>query len=395
MIETKIMNDMNANYLLIVSDEINGYGYENKMFEYNDIKGFLDFSISRINNNVTYQYKIMNYENLNSFFLNRTFDTEDIKKIFSSIISVGQRAMEYLLNTDSILLNPEYIFLNNDELMFCYYPGAGQSFSKGIRGLMEYILERLNHENQENVMMAYGLYQKILKNNFTMENLMEEFVKPKDVTPTENNTRLSKNQIQLTENKAQLVHNQDQPAENKVQSMKKTTLSENDRNMKEKMADMARLEEELDGKNGKKIKDKKKKEKGKGFLGFFDKKKPAKPAWEASPDTILLAEENPYGSTQLLNGKMLINQGSGKDILLADFPVHIGNMAGDSECRIDNIMVSRNHAVLTWECGIYYVEDNDSTNGTYVNGSRIPPYEPVQIKEGDMVCFANEKYCLN
>ncbi|MDD6571737.1 MAG: DUF6382 domain-containing protein [Thermoflexaceae bacterium] len=377
MFQTKIINDMNAKYLLITSDEIAVSGYENKMFEYNAIKGFLPFSISCINNNVTYQYKIMNYENLKGLFFNRTFEMEDMKKIFSSIISVGQRAMEYLLDMDAILLNPEYIFLNDEEFLFCYFPGVGQSFYKGIRQLMEYILERLNHNNQETVMLAYGLYQKILKNNFTMENLMEEFVKSEE-KPLQKLTFLP-DDVKTLPDKT-------------LKAEKEDTKEQEEKIWEEKEADIEKLEEELEKKPVKKtLKNKKKK----SLKNFFEWKNTIKPRWETSHNTVLLAEENPYGATRLLNGKMLMNQGNGKDILLTDLPIHVGNMSGDAECKIDNIMVSRNHAVLTMECGIYYVEDNDSTNGTFVNGSRIPPYEPIQIKEGDMVCFANEKYCLN
>lgn len=368
MMQTKIMNDMNANYLIIMSDGIVGSGYENKMFEYNEIKSFLPFSVSRINNNAAYQYKIMEYENLTKAFYNRTFNAEDIKMIFTAIITAGQRAEEYLLNTDAILLNPEYIFLNKDELLFCYYPGTGQSFNQGIRELMEYILERLDHKNQDNVMMAYGLYQKVLKNNFTMEMLMEEFLKPVESKQT------------------LIVPNQS------YQEREKVVISP----IEEKVQEILTLEEEFekaDEKKEKKIGTKKR-----SFLDFF-KKKNKEPVFSESANTMLLAENMPYGSTQLLNmnisQKLLVNQGTGKDILLTDFPIHIGNKSGDAECVIDNVMVSRNHAILSWECGIYYVEDNDSTNGTYVNGSKIPPYQPIQIKEGDIICFANEKYCLN
>ena len=376
MMETKIMNDMNSNYLIIMSDGMTGSGCENKMFEYNHIKGFLPFTVSRINNNAAYQYQIMEYENLTKAFYNRTFNAMDIKMIFTAIITAGQRAEEYLLNTDAILLNPEYIFLNKDELLFCYYPGEKQSFNHGIRELMEYILERLDHKNQDNVMMAYGLYQKVLKNNFTMEMLMEEFVKPVE-NPVKQVTK-SQGRLDLEKEKS------DAPIQT----------------MEERVSEILTLEEEFEQAGEKKEKTTRKKTgtKKNSFLNLF-KRKDRTPVFTESANTMLLAEDMPYGSTQLLNmninQKVLTNQGNGKDIILTDFPIYVGNKAGDAKCVIDNVMVSRNHAVLSWECGIYYVEDNDSTNGTYVNGSRIPPYEPVQIKEGDIICFANEKYCLN
>lgn len=383
MFEAKIINEINANYLLIMSDETKYPGYEIKMFEYNRIKGFLPFEISRINNNIAYQYKIMEYENMEKAFYCKSFDIENIRNLFLSIMAVRQKAGEYLLNSDSIILNPEYIFINGEEFLFCYYPGQKQAFCKGIRELMEYILEHLDHGNQETVMMAYGLYQKILKNNFTMESLMEVFQKPND------------NIIQQVS--VRKVNSKNESLDEILTEQKNVIKKE------ENLADIMELEAELeeksisfnkktDKKHNNRIRNKSIKKSKKLFPLFFKTKNEV---LSGTKNTILLAESSPYGSTQMLNCKILKNQGTGNDILLSNFPVHIGNCTGDAECAIDNIMVSRNHAVITWECGIYYVEDKDSTNGTYINGSRISPYEPVQIKEGDVISFANEKYRLN
>lgn len=383
MPDSRIINDMSANYLLVTSTGNDGSGYEHKMFEYNQIKGFLPFSVSRINNHLTYQYQIMEMDNLAKAYFNRAFNVEDIKCIFSAISMAGQMAAEYLLNTDAILLSPEYIFTNGTELFFCYYPGNETSFNRGIRELMEYILERLNHEHQENVMLAYGLYQKVLKNAFTMEMLMEEFTKPKEKIPE---PCAEKNIVIIQDKKCYEVKPQGED------------LQEKEVEKAGKMADIIQLEEELEKERLEKPERKKKTQKNKGnFLFSFSRKKRRfqDEKKEEGGNTMLLAEHPSYGGTQLLSSKRLVNQGDGRDILLCNFPIHIGNQSGDAECKIDNIMVSRNHAVVTWECGVYYVEDCDSTNGTFVNGSRIPAYEPVQVREGDSISFANETYCLN
>ena len=44
--------------------------------------------------------------------------------------------------------------------------------------------------------------------------------------------------------------------------------------------------------------------------------------------------------------------------------------------------VSRHHANLYWRDGIATIEDNGSTNGTFVNGNRITK---TQIRENDIV----------
>jgi len=44
---------------------------------------------------------------------------------------------------------------------------------------------------------------------------------------------------------------------------------------------------------------------------------------------------------------------------------------------------SRRHAVLYWEDDICYIEDLDSTNGTFVNDRRI--HGKIELKKGDVI----------
>ena len=52
----------------------------------------------------------------------------------------------------------------------------------------------------------------------------------------------------------------------------------------------------------------------------------------------------------------------------------------DCEIFLDDVTVSRNHAVLVQENGKFHVEDEGSLNGTFVNRRRI---DNVQLGEGD------------
>jgi hypothetical protein len=47
--------------------------------------------------------------------------------------------------------------------------------------------------------------------------------------------------------------------------------------------------------------------------------------------------------------------------------------------------VSRFHARLHRRPNGFYLEDLLSTNGTYINGRRIPPYAPQELRDGDKV----------
>ncbi len=54
----------------------------------------------------------------------------------------------------------------------------------------------------------------------------------------------------------------------------------------------------------------------------------------------------------------------------------------DNDILIANLTVSNHHATITHEGGIFYIEDNDSTNGVIVNDLKINKY---QIKPNDVI----------
>ena len=72
---------------------------------------------------------------------------------------------------------------------------------------------------------------------------------------------------------------------------------------------------------------------------------------------------------------------AGETFRPAGVRTRIGRSA-DNEIFLDHVTVSRNHAVLVERDGAFFVEDQGSLNGTFVNRRRI---DSVQIENGDEV----------
>lgn len=53
--------------------------------------------------------------------------------------------------------------------------------------------------------------------------------------------------------------------------------------------------------------------------------------------------------------------------------------------HLEPLAVSREHAVVTYHEGRYYLEDLDSLNKTYINSKPIPPRKPIPLNESDRV----------
>ncbi|MEM5948054.1 FHA domain-containing protein [Spirochaetia bacterium 38H-sp] len=59
--------------------------------------------------------------------------------------------------------------------------------------------------------------------------------------------------------------------------------------------------------------------------------------------------------------------------------------APDNDVVIDNKLASRYHAFIQKIKNICYIKDLSSTNGTYVNGKKIPTDKYVRLSPGDEV----------
>lgn len=58
---------------------------------------------------------------------------------------------------------------------------------------------------------------------------------------------------------------------------------------------------------------------------------------------------------------------------------------------IDDPYLSKNHARIFLKEGAFYIEDLDSTNGSFLNGRRLPQ-QPVRIKDSDKLSFGNVSF---
>ncbi len=57
----------------------------------------------------------------------------------------------------------------------------------------------------------------------------------------------------------------------------------------------------------------------------------------------------------------------------------------DNDIVIDNKLASRHHAVIQKIRDAYFIRDEKSTNGTFVNGRRIPEGKYFRLNKGDKI----------
>ncbi|MCR5155763.1 MAG: trypsin-like peptidase domain-containing protein [Butyrivibrio sp.] len=89
----------------------------------------------------------------------------------------------------------------------------------------------------------------------------------------------------------------------------------------------------------------------------------------------------------------LIRRKNGENIVINKNDFTIGKDSLNIDFRIaDNSAISRRHATIKQAGANIIIEDNFSTNGTFVNGTRLAEGQTSPIKSGDVIMLANEEF---
>lgn len=175
--------DMNHNYLVLYGeDEIDTSAYQVRMLVGNIIPSLLKCRIQGMDGKFVIYYDITSRQSLVNFYEDRRLKKEDLKLIFGEFIRVMEDAAEYLINPGQLVLMPEYMFLEVEkkEIYFCLMPGYQNDVRRQFQALTEYILPKIDHEDDAAVMIGYGVYRRALEDSFHLEHIKEELYRERD-----------------------------------------------------------------------------------------------------------------------------------------------------------------------------------------------------------------------
>ena len=96
------------------------------------------------------------------------------------------------------------------------------------------------------------------------------------------------------------------------------------------------------------------------------------------------------GTSLLSTGAYLVRKDNGNNIPITKKNFTIGKEVGKVDYAITgNTTVSRHHATIILEDGNYYIQDQNSTNHTFVDGIQIPKYTSTKIEDGTEIRLSN------
>ena len=105
--------DVSHNYLILHGDEtINTTSYQVRILTGNTMSSILKCRMQGLDGTWLFYYDITSKQSLASFYEQRKLQGEDLEMILRGFLHVIEEMAEFLLNTEQLVLCPEYIFLD-------------------------------------------------------------------------------------------------------------------------------------------------------------------------------------------------------------------------------------------------------------------------------------------
>ena len=397
-----------------------------------------------------YWYQITGKQSLDTYCRLQDVSVAFIEQVILSVCSEIEILEWNLLDINCLQLDPELVYISNQtqEVLFCVYPENTQDISLGFQQLMEYLLTRIDHKDEEMVRLGYGIYEKTLREGYNILDIREFIVQRRN----ERNPQIQDNSEigglgKATEGrrKSDKVAKQDRIRNvDRTNSVERTNYTERSSNE----ARTGSFERWISREKVSKA-DRTGKQEEKGVL--------KKQVDETCPvsETGVRDWRNELGKTQeiwaamqetwgrireLFKTPLIPERIKKKELSQADFfydteeeeelepviEIHPTVCIGQGNLREEGLLlyegrdtypdyhiqkevctvgkdqasdlllqketVSRHHAKIRKMEDGYYIEDLNSTNGTYLNDELLSYKEPRLLHSSDLICFADVKY---
>ena len=347
--------------------------FDEKVMLKREIAGLLSVEKCYINGEGQYWYNISGQQALDRVCKIEGVEPAFFERLILRICDQIELLEWNLLDVNCLVMEPEYIFVNTsgEDISFLFYPQKEGEFVEQLQQLLEFLLTKLNHRDNVAIQVVYEIYEMVLEKDFQIlewrNRILESRIKKEEPIQVET-VKEDRDEHVISEHKEEEIDVKS-PIETKLFLLYK---------------------------------------KAKELL----RSRPSDFAWQkilpkeempvvVYPDEPVVEErlvENVHPTVCLSNmaggarGLLLYEgQGEYRDLEIKKEECIVGKNA-KVDIKIDKETISQFHAKIENKNGGYYIEDLNSTNGTYVNDTILNYKENRLLEVGDIIRFADVRY---
>lgn len=403
------IRDFNQNFLVLQPTEPTEESYEARMLTENQPFGLLKCTCRYRDGNCSYYYELHAKQPISILYEKKNLRYDEIRGLCETLQRVARDLEHFLLSPTGLLLTPDYIFydLENREYSFCYLPGNNSQPEKEFHTLAEFILDKLDHKDERGVSAAYELYKKTMDEHYQIEDIMEIFqdreaaalTHPEDEIAGESDQTLKIHEPEMEFSTAAPSFLKKQDREHTAREpMIKHFLGILPQWKEKYLLTMSKWGKKHSiRKSEKKMRIQRTRKESKNAVTYDWMQETT-----AMEQESILPEQEPVRETGSDATTLLYyGENSGIRVLsCGDYGTFelgaeetttwtIGKLPDFTDFLLESPKVSRVHARISWEEGEFYLEDLNSTNGTWLNGVRLEIHEKAQLCPGDEITIAD------
>ncbi len=384
--------DLNHTYLMIPWEGAAG-DYRIHMLQYHRMKELLPCMLRRVDRQSLLTYEVNDRQPLGTLFQNRAMGHESLRGLIRTLSEALEHMNDYLLDGSMLLLDPDYIFGEEEKesFWFCCHPGRSEDVFEEFHKLCGYLLQILDHRDEQAVQLGYSLYRTTMEKKCGLSGLLQEW----DGTESENPKppEGSKEPEALYEKKKkapvpQALHperkeyrdRREGRDQKEYRDWKESRDQRENREQKEYRESKGNREQK-EYRESKENREQDRTRRPEKRMGFFKSRRQAeeKKGFFGLP-SYAREELFVYGKKSCI-----LQSTNRKDLVFApaSFPFLLGSLSFGVDGCIDDVTVSRFHARIQEQDDGYSVTDLHSGEGTWVNGRKLPAEIPQKLANGD------------
>ena len=382
--EVSYRRGLEHNYIVIKSDNLGDF--QTRMLLENDIPGLLKLQIKNNNNEYEYCYEISSLQPISRIYEHREIGYQNLTVILRNISEAVKSTRQYLLDNDGLLIIPEFIYADVESLSIklIHYPLSSSNVKESYKLLAEFFLDRIDHQDNRAVMLAYDLFKIIKSDSFVISEI-DKLIDSVD-NSSDSSTIVGKdiqNNMPLSQD-IFISQSIDKEVPEKATEKKKSFFS------------MLRSGKKS---NKNSLYDNDNHTFNSDTTPRYDE---LQPAYEEEVSNNVLTKDDEcevYGKTVLLSSgnfsasknPRLVSKDGKKEYSLEKLPVTIGKTKDVVDIVLKDGTVSRMHAsIFLDDTGRISIRDLSSSNGTYVNGVSVDDI-PMPLEAEDEIMFGRVK----
>lgn len=416
---------LSGSYMKIKAE--NMAAFDEQMLQKQKLSGLLPMEKCYVDGGVWYWYDISGKQSLDTFCRIKPLGEAFLKQILCSVCAQMEILEQHLIYTSCLQLEPELIYIVNhtQEIVFTALPGAEGEVAQGFCALMEYLLTKIDHKDAQAVRLAYEIYERTLQEGYRIKDIRDAIFAVSE--PQSHNTYMKESESQTMTPDSYTI-NSGESGMMLRESMNKTEkqwmlanetekrcepTSETRNEIKKQWKPANGIKEETMGGKpaAQSVTTSKCKQIFSKMQKIWDEWKQKIKADQPKEDWLVVRPEDDVEEAASVNVHaqihpticltdyrehpegLLLYEGYEHfdNIRLGEKTVQVGQ-SEESDIKIAKDTISRIHARIEYREEEYYLEDLNSTNGTFVNDEPLSYKQETRLKTNDIVRFADVKY---